>query len=318
MDTQNQPTFQSLVLAAQSIIIAVRRNPVVDSVASAVALSLALQKSGKRVTLISPRPVTVEYGAVIGADDFKSETGARNLLLSWDYEEGAIEGCKYYVKDGKFYFEIRPQEGKPPFDPSKVSYSYSGVDADLVITIGTQSLDQLEKLYQDEKDFFSKTPIINIDRDRNNAQYGTVNVVDMHAASVAELIVDFIRDLELPVDADIATNLLTGLVEATDNFQKPTANARTFEAAAACLQAGARRIAKPVPVAGGRISSKVTDVRPIRPQQRTQINYQPQGIVSVMPEKRDTGRTETPAQEQPAKPSPDWLKPKIYKGSSEV
>lgn len=104
---------------------------------------------------------------------------------------------------------------------------------DTVIVFGAEDLEALGALFTSHADFFYSTPVINIDHRPSNEQFGTVNVVDITASSVAEVTYELLTALPgTEVSANIATCLYAGIVAATDSFQHPNAKPQAFRLAA--------------------------------------------------------------------------------------
>jgi phosphoesterase RecJ-like protein len=113
---------------------------------------------------------------------------------------------------------------------------------ELSVTFGTADLEALGSLFFDHTDFFYNTPIINIDHRANNEHYGTVNLVDITAGSVAEVTWELINILVADkIDEGIATALYAGIVAGTGSFQKPSTTPRSFQVAARLMEANANR-----------------------------------------------------------------------------
>ncbi len=83
-------------------------------------------------------------------------------------------------------------------------------------------------------------PILNIDHHPDNKNYGVVNVVEQTKSSVAELVFDFIKFLQVPFNSDIAKCLLTGIFTDTGSFMHSNTQASTLAAAGELMQYGAR------------------------------------------------------------------------------
>jgi len=104
---------------------------------------------------------------------------------------------------------------------------------DAVIVFGATDLEELGQLFTNHADFFYSTPIINIDHRPGNEQFGTVNLVDITASSVAEVTHELISSLpNATIEPNIATCLYAGIVAATDSFQSPSAKPKAFQLAA--------------------------------------------------------------------------------------
>jgi len=82
--------------------------------------------------------------------------------------------------------------------------------------------------------------IINIDHHRNTLPFGNLNYVDEKAAAVGEVIFELIRQLDVPVTPDIATNLYIAILTDTGSFQFSNTTAHTFRVAEQLVLAGAK------------------------------------------------------------------------------
>jgi len=102
-------------------------------------------------------------------------------------------------------------------------------EPDVVMTFDCGSLDRLAELGALAK---SGTELIVVDHHLTNDRYGTINVIDVHAASTASVVRDLARSLGWPLGYDIALCLYTGLVTDTGRFQYSSTNQDVFELAA--------------------------------------------------------------------------------------
>ena len=80
---------------------------------------------------------------------------------------------------------------------------------------------------------------INIDHHPSNTLFGTINLVEPGAASTTLLLHRLIPQLDLPVNVDIARNLLTGLITDTLGFRTNSVTPDTLRIAAELIEAGA-------------------------------------------------------------------------------
>ncbi len=74
-------------------------------------------------------------------------------------------------------------------------------------------------------------PTINIDHHVTNENFATVNLVDVHAASTAEIVYEVIQELGVEIDKNIAQALLSGIVTDTLGFRVQATTAETLEKA---------------------------------------------------------------------------------------
>jgi hypothetical protein len=97
-------------------------------------------------------------------------------------------------------------------------------------------------MYEMNTDFFYHTPIINIDHTPANDHFGQVNLVNVTATSVSEIVFELIKDWgENILDEYIATNLLTGMISKTKSFQSGSVTPRSLAVASHLISQGARR-----------------------------------------------------------------------------
>jgi phosphoesterase RecJ-like protein len=81
--------------------------------------------------------------------------------------------------------------------------------------------------------------VINIDHHHDNARFGDVNLIDADASSSAEIVRDVMRELEVPLTAEIAQALYVGLVTDTGRFQYTNTTPKALTLAAELVAAGA-------------------------------------------------------------------------------
>lgn len=219
--------LQNKLSPARSILILLSQDPSYDEVAAGLAFFLSLTKSKKQVSIVSPSEMTVEFSSLVGVDKIRTRVEGRNLLVSFDYVEESVEKVSYNIENGKFNLVIQSKEGFPPLSAESVQYSSNGGQADLVITIGIETVENLGTFYKDNPGLFEEGKVVAINIDG--------------AASVSEKIAGLISQSGLPIDTDIATNLIRGIESATKSFSQASAGPDTFEAAAFCLRAGGKR-----------------------------------------------------------------------------
>jgi|GEM_PF-485542 len=219
-----------------------------DAIAAGTSLYMALTKLGKNVSLVASSTVQSD---LVGADKIKTDlqSGGDNLVVSFPYEEGAIDKVDYNIQGEQFNLVIVPREGHSKLRPDDIQFSYTGAKIDFIITIDAPNLNALGEIYKKNQRQFESATIINIDRHLINNSYGMINLVSKSSSSTSELVYKLIQALKVEIDTDIATNLHNGIVAATNNFTAYSVNADTFEAVAALLRAGA--VKKPIQPPGG-------------------------------------------------------------------
>ncbi|GHO45216.1 DHH family phosphoesterase [Ktedonospora formicarum] len=110
---------------------------------------------------------------------------------------------------------------------------------DLVIALDAGELYRYGALAERHQDFLARVPILNLDHHVSSNGCGQVSIIDTVSAATAELLVLFQQETQLPLTQDAAQCLLTGMITDTGSFQYSNTSARTMEAAAVLLEAGA-------------------------------------------------------------------------------
>lgn len=271
--------IQELLTQAQNVLVLMPTKPSFDHVASTLSLYLALEKAGKKATVVSPDKMVVGFSHLVGLDRVKSEFGENDLVITVGAPIDNIE--KVFTtneKMGNLQIVIRSKSDMEPVRQENLSFSSQGALPDLIFTIGVRKPEGLGEIYQTKKEMFFKTPVVNIDNHPQNASFGRINIVDTRASSLSEIMAFLISGLNLPADQDIGANLILGLRRATDNFQRRQVTAATFEAASMAMRF--------------------------------------QGESALPREVMPTTEEPPVPQESSEQPPPEWLEPKIYKGST--
>lgn len=331
MDKNTIQKLKDAISRSNSIGIAVGQNPSVDEMGAALALYLLLRNANKRVSIASPSDPIVEISSLVGIDRVQRNFGgdAGDLVVSFPYREGEIEKVSYTLENNFLNIIVKSSEQGLSFNENEIRYSRGSGSIDLLIVVGTATLDQIGDVIDSQK--LANISIINIDNDPNNQKFGDIVIVSPNASSVSEHLADIVLTLGFAMDPDSAQNLFSGIMSATSNFQDPRTSSLAFEVSAFLMKRGAMRGSnqpaqrfQPAPQTTESMNQPFPAPRPIRqqPQQtqqapmpQPQMAHQPMSTSPTMPENFDQAEQ---AEEQNEKPPLDWLTPKVYKGSSEV
>ncbi|MCC7355268.1 MAG: bifunctional oligoribonuclease/PAP phosphatase NrnA [Anaerolineae bacterium] len=107
---------------------------------------------------------------------------------------------------------------------------------DLVVSLDCSDAQRMGDSYRDE---YRRLPLLNVDHHVTNLRFGTFNLVDLEAASTAEIIFLMLDELALPLDPPIAQCLLTGIVTDTRGFRTASCTPRVLSIANRLMAAGA-------------------------------------------------------------------------------
>jgi len=108
---------------------------------------------------------------------------------------------------------------------------------DLVVGIDASDIYRLGDVYQPA--VHSALPMIVFDHHITNTYYGVANVVEPEKASSAEIILQLLRRMNIPLTSDIAAALMTGLITDTLCFRTSNTTPDTMAAAMELMRAGA-------------------------------------------------------------------------------
>lgn len=346
----NQVTFLSVIKDSNSILVVLPTNPSFDQVAAGLSLYLSLQKH-KPTQLFTPTPMTVEYNRLIGVDKISQELGNKNLILRFSgYDATNIEKVSYDIDDGQFKLTVIPKGDLNPPSKEQLNVSYSGVSVDTVVIVGGNDESSFPSVASNDLQGANVIHVglkqISLASNKNFVSFTRVG------SSVSEIVYGLIRENQLYIDPDIATNLLMGVEEIVgENFQGEGITAETFYTTADLMQYGAKRGANkgiqgnfPPGSIPGQLPTFNQPQAQTQPQpqnqpqnglwgnqqvQTAQVQPQPvaQNMINPVPQQVQP-QTQSQNQQQPqmetteaeevteANAPEEWLQPKIYKGGS--
>lgn len=331
MDNQSLQKLQSLLEQNDKIGIAVGKNPSVDSMGAALALYLSLQAINKQVAIAAATEPLVEVSSLVGINKVKTSldgTGG-DLVVSFPYKEGEIEKVSYTLEQGFLNIIVKAGELGLSFNEKDINFKRGGGTVPLLFIIGTPTLSDLGQLFDSEA--LKNTTIVNIDNKQNNQGFGEMVLISPDFSSVSEQVTGILTSLNLPLDVDTAQNLLSGIAQATNNFQSPKTSYLAFEMAALLMKKGAKRPQIQGQQPRGQFFSGAGQQqrqdrqrqgqRPMQqqPQQQVQqVQQKDERPVNTEPTPQPERQAEMQQQEQSTEAPPDWLTPKVYRGSTSV
>lgn len=239
IDTNLLLTAQKSLEDVQSILVMLPPLPSEDMVNAALGLHLSLIESGKTSQIGCSSPIEVD-SKIQAVEEIKDSVGSRNLTIAFDFLEEHLDKVDYDVKnDGKFFLVIKPKANAPIPDVSHVKYSYSGAQADLVVTLGIFSLEELGKLYSDEKAFLDQANILSLNISPRPAPFATQSL-HQNYSSYVELVGQLLQNSHLSPSSIASQNLLYGLYAATDDLNSTKVSSQTFSLVAYLIDHGAK------------------------------------------------------------------------------
>ncbi|NCN25055.1 hypothetical protein COT94_00915 [Candidatus Falkowbacteria bacterium CG10_big_fil_rev_8_21_14_0_10_37_14] len=238
-DTDN---FWKLLDQSEHLAIIINQDRLGDALGSGLGLAIALKQTGKTVTVLASDNRLGE--------SFNFLPGFEKIVASPEHSDEYTVGLELgeqkplkvqYRQDGnKLNFVVTLSGGN--LSQQDISLTNSGYPYNLIITVACPDFASLGKIYDEHRSLFFDTPLINIDCDLSNENYGQLNLVDITAPSVSALLYQLISN-ERPelLTAEVATCLLAGLISRTRNFKTTNINPEALQVAADLITAGANR-----------------------------------------------------------------------------
>ncbi len=228
---------------SKNILITFPANRDSDAIASALALFLFLEKNGYQVEIAGHKTKEDKDPLYFLPNYSKIQDSLSNLrrfVVSLDITKTKVSRIKYSVDKNKLNFIVSPADGW--FEANDVSTKAGSFKYDLIIAVGATDLEALGKIYDNHVEFFYKTPVINIDHQSANEEFGQINFIDLNAVSTTEIIFYLLKNYkEDLIDEDIATCILAGIINKTKNFKTANLTPRTLLTTSQLISLGARR-----------------------------------------------------------------------------
>ncbi len=227
MKNYNTHLTKNLINSAKTALIAVPELNI-DSIGSALALGLALQKKGIEVKVYCPQKTDANYSKFNGLNLLTESHSSSDLMVSLDYPLDQIENVSYNDDGGRLNLIVKTKTGAPRIENNS-------------IIISNQSTSDISFMIGDETKLGTNSSIVN---KGNWINISSVNVAKNWAkdsiidpdAPFSEIFSFLITELGLELTPEVAKNLLISLRVSTQSFSM-NVSPETFEAGAVCLRA---------------------------------------------------------------------------------
>ncbi len=278
-----EQSFAKLIAQVRSPLILLPTNPHLDNVAAGLSLYLAL-KEDKAPAISCATPMLVEHNRLVGVDAVGQDTGNKNLVIRFaNYQATEIERVSYDIENQEFKLTVIPKPQVSPPRKDQVELSYSGLSSDLVVLVGGTDKAHFPALGKED---FTGGKVVHIGIRHLEDSENLLHLAFVKlASSISELMFSLLKESGYKLREDIATNLLLGIEEGSNNFTSEGVTAETFEMVAELIRKGGRRTPK--------------DAFALKKK------FFPPGAIP-----------ETSFQVKKDEPPRSWLEPKIYKGTS--
>jgi bifunctional oligoribonuclease and PAP phosphatase NrnA len=113
------------------------------------------------------------------------------------------------------------------------------LEPDVAVVVDAAELSRTGSIATEHADWLARAKVVNVDHHISNPGFGVAQLVDPQAAATCELVALLMPELGVEVDQELATLLMTGIVQDTHTFAHPNTTPRTLRVAAQLLEAGA-------------------------------------------------------------------------------
>jgi len=233
--------IEKLLGESQHVLILIPQNPSGDAVASAWAFHFFLQHRSIQSTIafVDEHHEADRFSYLKRPEKVTDNIyGCQDFMLSFKTTYNRITNVRTEELDSEFRIFITPEKGS--IDPRDFSFIPAKFKFDLVVALDAQDKESFGKIFEESPDIFYEVPIINIDHRSTNDNFGQINMVVVTASSTAEILTETFEKMGTgSIDETIANCLLSGIISATDSFQKKNTTPKSLQLAARLMEYGA-------------------------------------------------------------------------------
>ncbi|MEI8104044.1 MAG: hypothetical protein WCG84_04050 [Candidatus Moraniibacteriota bacterium] len=238
--TKDQQVHQ-LIQQSERILVLIPANATGDHYAAATAWAHFFTGLEKKIDIASSSidSLRTRYDFLTPPPtSLTSLSGLRDFVLSFNTKHNHILGNRTEIIGDEYKIFVTPEKGS--LDPRDFSILPVHFAYDCLIILGSPNRAALGSLAEENPDIFYEIPIINIDCHPDNEQFGQINLIDLTASSLAEISLEVFGSFDPnALTQTVAECLLTGLMIATESFQKKTTTPKAFQLAAKLIDLGA-------------------------------------------------------------------------------
>ncbi|HLD31711.1 MAG TPA: DHH family phosphoesterase [Patescibacteria group bacterium] len=242
MLTDEKSQLIKTVESKKNILITFRENARGDAIAAALGLRFFLEKLGKNVEIVCNNfhlPKQLRF--LPQADSIRQNfSHLQKFIISIDVSRTGVKELSYDTNGDRLKLFITPE--KNFLNKDDVQTAQSDFKYDLIFVLDSQDLESLGSLYDNNQELFFQRPVINIDYHASNEHFGQINLIDLAATSVAELVFTLLAEWkEENINKEVAAALLTGMIFNTNSFKTQNVRPHTLATASRLMHLGADR-----------------------------------------------------------------------------
>lgn len=194
---------------ADSILVALSKDPTVDEMTAALGLTMMLDKMGKHATAIysGKTPNALEF--LKPDETFEADTNSlQDFIIALAKEKA--DHLRYKIEGDFVKVYITPY--KTTITEDDLEFSRGEVNVDLVISLDVVEAEDLDAALATHGRIMHNASLVNISNSAPG-RLGGVEWSDPQASSVSEMIVTLLEAMDQEIPKEVATALLTGIVD---------------------------------------------------------------------------------------------------------
>jgi len=239
MDGNAKQQIVERIKGATNILVTVSRNPTVDELSAALALSFVLNKLDKHATAVFSGQIPPAITFLEPKKTFESTVDSlRDFIIALNKEKA--DRLRYKVEDDVVRIFITPY--KATITNKDLQFSQGDFNVEVIIALGVEKRDDLDTAITAHGRILHDATIITINDSGQKNDLGAIDWHDPTASSLSEMLMSLTEDLQKNIiDEQIATALLTGIVAATQRFSNTRTTPKVMTMAAQLMGAGANQ-----------------------------------------------------------------------------
>lgn len=224
-----------------NFLVTVNANPTVDELSAALGITLVLNDMGKHATAVFSGDIPPAITFLDPQKTFENTVDSlRDFIIALDKEKA--DHLRYKVDGDMVKIFITPY--KTTISDKDLEFSQGDYNVEMVLAIGVKSEDDLDHALADHGRILHDATVASLSLEAGSAELGTINWQDTSVSSYSEMLVgliDQIKGSKNPINEQVATAFLTGIVAATERFSNTQTTANTMTVAAQLMAAGANQ-----------------------------------------------------------------------------
>ncbi len=227
------------IKSSENILIALSRDPSVDEIAAAIGLAMFLDGMQKHATAIYSGRTPDALAFLQPNETFEKNTDSlQDFIIALNKDKA--DHLRYKLEGDFVKVFVTPYKTK--ITQEDLQFSYGDFNVDFVIAINVASAGNLDEALREHGRIMHDAAVVNITTGEPG-RFGEIEWSNPVASSLCEMMTELIFTMqdpeEKPLERDVATALLTGIVAATDRFSNNRTNSDTLGIASKLMSMGA-------------------------------------------------------------------------------